>query len=975
MAVGRLRVIRAIPNPSGLPAILRKSIQKDGGMVTAFEDAVLPALHEWLAELDDVEVLPFGSVVIRHLRLAGESIFDLAPGPLHQRAIATALYELDEDSAFARSRQYPGVSEAIQQTLKELHAWGLNSEQLEELAVGLSPELHRKILDLAKVDRYSRSILSELGRGLHTDHLRHCRGGVYIEDEGIPRKLFVVIGSEVHPERMEWLKWAAESGTEVTVFLDRHATDGKIFPGADRVEQVLGAPDSAVGEGTKLLKRLFAKGTYEGAEIDVRLTSAPDRMAEVEWALRKANELGGTSAIYSRSLEDYAPFLEAASARFGIRISLSRRAPLLTNAFARLTLNLLEWCAGPDVRALSSILRSSYLQLARSAREEVDSALKEAHRSRERQWQELELWAAGHIELLPWIEKVLAWRKETLEQSVDLGDWLERLRQLVHELPWHQSEPGGVRYATARDTRAFTVMHRVLAERASIDRVTSQRVYSLRRFVEVCREGWEAADVSVPTSDDGIPVSSDPNQICGADHVFVLGMLEGVFPRRRSEDPVLTDKERIAISEAANLPIPLPISTDRMVAERDLFYRVCATPNKTLELSYPAADDDRDNIPAFYLEAVKAAIGSESKEATHSYRRSDLVPPPESRLLEADLQLAASLEAEREFALPNDLESEGSRALVQVSGEVSLSPEEIRAVLQCPYQAMMRHRLGIRAPFRRSRWRQLTRLPVAAGLAAQPDPTAARKALDEALYAELDRMYPETTEWERTLLKAGGERLIEDWISREFASREKWGKHQDQTRIGPSFGDAGLRASLRKDLQLKGSVPAVTEIEDGEGNRARIVHLYGTPPPTERGALDDDGEAAFIGAYLMAAFEKGVKPMLEFESPSTDRTLAMVSRGDWRLPTSSDLQLRVFSFEGGDDHESNPEQVFYERVKNLFGLAVRRVIEGEVRPNPGKHCEWCDYGDLCRRSTEFAEDESPFGPDRPLSEEHIEGGR
>jgi hypothetical protein len=47
-------------------------------------------------------------------------------------------------------------------------------------------------------------------------------------------------------------------------------------------------------------------------------------------------------------------------------------------------------------------------------------------------------------------------------------------------------------------------------------------------------------------------------------------------------------------------------------------------------------------------------------------------------------------------------------------------------------------------------------------------------------------------------------------------------------------------------------------------------------------------------------------------------------------------------------------------VKELAREAVDRIAKVDVRALRGDHCTWCDYGELCRQSREFGEEDSPF---------------
>ena len=56
-------------------------------------------------------------------------------------------------------------------------------------------------------------------------------------------------------------------------------------------------------------------------------------------------------------------------------------------------------------------------------------------------------------------------------------------------------------------------------------------------------------------------------------------------------------------------------------------------------------------------------------------------------------------------------------------------------------------------------------------------------------------------------------------------------------------------------------------------------------------------------------------------------------------------------------------RMFFEGVKDSLRHALRTLQEGDMRPSPGDPCDSCDFGELCRRSRLFGEDDSPFGAD------------
>jgi hypothetical protein len=50
-------------------------------------------------------------------------------------------------------------------------------------------------------------------------------------------------------------------------------------------------------------------------------------------------------------------------------------------------------------------------------------------------------------------------------------------------------------------------------------------------------------------------------------------------------------------------------------------------------------------------------------------------------------------------------------------------------------------------------------------------------------------------------------------------------------------------------------------------------------------------------------------------------------------------------------------------VKIMLAEAIRRLERGAIEALPGDYCDWCDVGELCRKSREFGEQDSPFGED------------
>lgn len=954
MANGRIRVLSAIPGPTSLSPIVREFAKRREGTITAFSDSMLPLCQQLAGEDSLIEVKAFGEIVRQTLEMSGEHADLIAQQSQCLAAVAQVLAELGEDSPFWKTRAFSGLHESLWSSLKELGEWGIEAEECRRLAGLVGPRLSRKLKDLAHVSDRVEEILAMIGRQTHGFQIRACLGGE-LERDGSLDRLLVVAGGEDNPMRIEWIRWLAAGGTEVTVVLDRHATDGALFDGARQMRERLGVPATETGDANRLARNLFTSAEHGGAPIDVEIVSAADPLAEAEWALRGCLQSGdsGASALFVRNLETYAPLIEAAAKRLDVPLRLARRAPLLTNAFARLTLTTLQFCASNDVRTVMPIIRSSYLMLEPEQREELRSQVREAHRKRASQWSTLQAWSEGQEERYPWLPRVLRWRQDALAADASLAEWTERLRTLIDVLPWHEALSTAGAYSSDRDRRAQNQLQRVLASYATVNEALGAGMLSLAAFTQLCERLWTAADVSLPLNDEGVTVAANPETLGSVQNLYVLGMLEGVFPRRRREDPILTDEERNAISDLRPGSPRLRTSIDLARAERDEFYRVCAAPLRRIVFSYPLTDDERDNIPAYYLDKVREAAGA---VAERNHPRSELAPAPEACQTDADTALRQALDGEREMPLPVELVTEEARLAITPADSESLRPEELRDALTCSFMSVARHRLGRRPKRRGARWYGLRKLPQAASLPTQASIEDAETVLLNALESELDLLYSDVPEWEMQLLSSGGRRLIRDWVRREFASREHWTKDPGSTLMGVGFGMHGLRDMLPGNVRIAGVVPAVSRMDN-----TSVLHLYGGAP---RDAADlTDSERLYLGVHLLAAHQPGGEGAIEIDGTGSKRTLFLLGRAGTR-PVSAQIQegLEVKDLSEADD-PSLSKKIFFDRVKQALRRAVQRISEGHIEPTAGEQCDACDFGELCRRSKAFGEEDSPFGFD------------
>jgi len=938
-----------------LPAI--NELKKAGrGIVTSFCDQRLRDVIGHAPPETQVEILSFGAVVNRYLQWIGASVDQLPQRGLVEAAVAQACSELESDSPFYATRAFAGLHRRLAETFELLRNWGIDENRLAEIAEKCSPATGAKLRSLASLQRETRSILGDLGRTFNADNILESCSLELPQDADFP-DLVVLAGSDYSPLYAKWLNWISSQGVRTTVFIEEALGQAQLFEEGRFLAADLGVQPEHLDGDNPLLESLFAQKSPKEPQVEVTIQSASDPLAEVEWALRgfaRRHAEGmdwNQMALFARDLETYGPLICCASRSLGVPVQVARRAPVLANGFARLLLQVLRFLASNDVRTIGPILFSSYVGLSRQQIDEIRSAARSAYGNRDTQWQALAEWADLHAEEIPWLKPLLEWRRKAVSEPASLAVWAERVRRLPDEQPWLDRTPQS-QSLRERDVRIHSAMQRQIAHRASVRRVRRDEALSLVQFVREAEAIWGESDCSVPPDPEGVRVYSQTEGLARVEALHVLGMLEGIFPRRRSEDPILTDSEREEISRHLETR-PLPDSHQQARKERDQFYRLCAAASKHLICSYPLADEDRDNVPAFYLDELARIAGSKLKRIDHE--RTEWAPPLEECLSERDRRLAEALSSEPETSEDDALTVPDALALAMPRPEESYSPRQLRDAYECPFRFFAHHRLKLRAPGRQYVWSNLINLPRAAALPLIDSKEKALEAMKLALEAEIDKVAPDLSDWQIGVIRAGGERLIQEWVDREFAKREVWSFPEESAEELITFGENRTRGAIKttagETVPIYGSMPMLTRQA-----KVNIGLLYRRSEfDVKTGSnFEMTGSALELGTYLAAIFEKGKAAALDVETMKSRRLLYITDFEDplAKFPSLKDAGLEVKLL--------GPPNVFFDQFKEALGKAWETVKAAKTAANPDKHCSTCDMGEICRRSKDFGEEETPF---------------
>jgi len=930
MAKGKFEVVQTIPSPSIAAGLVERFGRKSYGVVTSFSDSYLGALRTYLGDSTLVDLKPFGEFVRQvHTQLHGSSP-RLASSRQVLTAIELACESLPSLGPFSKVGDKAGFHEVVRDALRQFQHWDIGFDSVTDGFTGAKAEALHAIA--TEVER----TLAEASASTASALMKACLDEA-LDLDGQEARLLIFNRGELHPLALKWLTWLSSQGAEVQLVLDRHATDAPIFRASQVTAEFVNKPKTSPGQGNRLLNNLFTEFETDGPDLElVEIHTVGDPFAEAEWALRRAVALTGTGSvtIFARDRDTYLPVLIAASQRMRVPVRLTRRTPLLANGFIKSLLALFDLLESNDVRKLTPLLKTGYLGLAHNS--ETANLIEQAHLRGGNEWGDLtELVAEKEgAELLAETVTHLRSLRSTIasEQRTAL-DWHTFVRNSIEQAPWFQIVIQ--RSHDGRDQRAFTALLAALGQDAVVRHANRPEPIAFATWIKVLKQVLDSGDASVPKPPDGIEVVTSVDEIGLTDYVIALGLLEGAFPRRRSENPILSDDDLAAFP--ANPP--LTNSFDTAAAERDHFYRLCACPSKGLVLSYPQIDGDRDNIAAFYLGEIRK-ICSNLQEFSHPRR--SLLPPPSECELEPDRALSTALLSAPKSPPENHIATEPAKEVIRFD-KSPIRPRELRAMQKCAFQFLAQRKLPTPQE-KGDYWRRLLYVPEMAQLLKAPDPESAATALRAAYQGVLDEIRTKLPAWELDPLEQGAERVFSGLIEREFMSREQWHRDCLTTKIGGRLEDFNPATAYKERLA------GVTE-----ANSRRTLHLYRLNAPEKKTTSNRDDLLLEFGSMIESAWVGVHEVEIEIESLGDRRTKIIYIPDDSAHPRSTDA-LTVINLGEGEATRDDLRTT----LKGLFIEGLRSACSGQMLPTPGDHCAFCNVSDLCRRSQGASEEEDMF---------------
>ncbi len=254
---------------------------------------------------------------------------------------------------------------------------------------------------------------------------------------------------------------------------------------------------------------------------------------------------------------------------------------------------------------------------------------------------------AAEIELVERVQATLTRLLEAFEplhRATRMAEFVDALANVIDFFGIRRNIIGGdALRATAANLAALGSFLRALRELWSTDQqLEIGTEISLAEFHEEIVRIAQSTSFRGPGPSGGVMVlnAAQARQL-EFDHVFILGMAEGEFPRATREDALFDDSRR---RELAGAGIPLDPRQDSAYEDAFLFYEIAVSARETLTLSYPSVDaEGREALRSWYIDEVARCFADGLDPA--SYGLSEMVPGVADAASRRELLRAALFEA------------------------------------------------------------------------------------------------------------------------------------------------------------------------------------------------------------------------------------------------------------------------------------------------------------------------------------------
>ena len=312
-------------------------------------------------------------------------------------------------------------------------------------------------------------------------------------------------------------------------------------------------------------------------------------------------------ALVSRDMKRYARPVGVIADEYGLPVQLNHTIPLETTGFGGFITALLEavdrdFAFEPTARMVMHPFGPGL----------PEKGIADARRKRI-------TGLAGWCEICPLVQDLNDGREKPLVE------WTENLRSAAELL--------GARERAMSSTAEWLGYQGFFDVLATTARVEKGRAISFQVFLSIINETLKEESVPMRPRRGGIQMLL-PEEMVGAtfDHVFVIGLAEGVFPKPPREDPVMDFFERRLLRNAYNVQFA---SASEVAHWEELsFYFTLLAAQKKIVLSYSRLLDNAELVASaffsrlgFTAEEISAVSEPESISSVEEARRLMLRQP------------------------------------------------------------------------------------------------------------------------------------------------------------------------------------------------------------------------------------------------------------------------------------------------------------------------------------------------------------
>ena len=691
--------------------------------------------------------------------------------------------------------------------------------------------------------------------------------------------------------------------------------------------------------------------TFKPKQNAVRLLEAETPREEVECIAREILSLHRSTgwhfsdmAIILRSVQGYEKWIAPVFDEYGIPVFVHERKKTIQTGVGRfahrLTGLFLSGWRGTD---LLPLLKSHYLPMnldpETAARFERLSYSKNIRQDRER-WLEL-----AKDPSLPGVDKALGFfsaSQDALMSSSSARVFRSRFLELLRHCRFDRMEAETDKLSWAAIEGLLARLSKLYPDGQATDFSAKQALEEFQRALEVGLFSQRPRGKNRVQVYDAVMALPKEYRV-----VFVAGLLDQVFPKPVTEDPLFKDSERQTLN---GKDARLQQMSTRHSGERYFFFMAVTRARNLLVMSFPKKDQDaRAYLPSIFLEEVqrcfhfplasasgglwvaKAQAERALAEALFSSKDSTMMNKPEKERI---LTLARRWQADERFS---SILKTGSR---DVSGRLTdpriiealaaqtpvLSATRLESFLTCAFKYFAENTLRLKPYFE-------DRL---------------RLDMGTLLHAVLERHYRDAASGE----PADPSALLEKLFAESPLVNEPLYRQRFLLRRMKQTLQRFLNAE-RKSLDESGLVPTHFELEFGkklDGHDAPWPFLtFGKEEVRVGGKIDridltPEGNKALVIDYklgtrnLKKKLKQGVEVQLPVYMLAVKRLLGLDILG---------AELRFI--ESGKKAVIDPAQ-----TDDLLKETEQKIVEAAARMRRGdiavhsKSCDFCDFDPVCR---------------------------